>query len=117
VRLALRTRCIRGIPWAGQSPHSRRKPIESDDWHCSGDSFSDVIRSHLITGGLTIAASRPHTLRARRRANRRRRALSQQSAALHDAWREYAATAVRPYAWKTFSLYTRRQLMQSGTGP
>src|ERR1700722_19128542 len=39
---------------------------------------------------------------------------SGQSAVLHDAWREYAATAARPYAWKTFSLYTRRQLMQSG---
>jgi hypothetical protein len=38
----------------------------------------------------------------------------QQSAVLHDAWREYAATAARPYAWKTFSLYARQQLMQSG---
>ena len=33
---------------------------------------------------------------------------------LHDAWREYAAKAARPYAWKTFALYARRQLMQSG---
>jgi CRISP-associated protein Cas1 len=41
----------------------------------------------------------------------------QQSAVLHDAWREYAATAVRPYAWKTFSLYARRQLMQTGDWP
>jgi CRISP-associated protein Cas1 len=40
-----------------------------------------------------------------------------QSAVLHDAWREYAATAVRPYAWKTFSLYARRQLMQTGDWP
>jgi CRISP-associated protein Cas1 len=39
---------------------------------------------------------------------------SQQPAVLHDAWREYAATAARPYAWKTFSLYARQQLMQSG---
>ena len=39
---------------------------------------------------------------------------SRQSAVLHDAWREYAAKAARPYAWKTFSLYARRQLMQSG---
>ena len=39
---------------------------------------------------------------------------SRQSAVLHDAWREYAATAARPYAWKTFSLYARQQLMQSG---
>ena len=39
---------------------------------------------------------------------------ARQSATLHDAWREYAAKAVRPYAWKTFSLYTRQQLMQSG---
>jgi CRISP-associated protein Cas1 len=39
---------------------------------------------------------------------------SRQSAVLHDAWREYAAMAARPYAWKTFSLYTRQQLMQSG---
>jgi hypothetical protein len=37
-----------------------------------------------------------------------------QSEVLHDAWREYAAKAARPYAWKTFSLYTRQQLMQSG---
>jgi hypothetical protein len=39
---------------------------------------------------------------------------SQQSAVLHDAWREYAATAARPYAWKTFSLYARQELIQSG---
>jgi CRISPR-associated endonuclease Cas1 len=39
---------------------------------------------------------------------------ARQSAALHDAWREYAAKAARPYAWKTFALYTRQQLMQSG---
>jgi CRISPR-associated protein Cas1 len=40
--------------------------------------------------------------------------LSRQSATLHAAWREYAAKAARPYAWKTFSLYTRQQLMRSG---
>jgi CRISPR-associated endonuclease Cas1 len=39
---------------------------------------------------------------------------SQQSAVLHDALREYAATAAHPYAWKTFVLYARQQLMQSG---
>jgi CRISPR-associated endonuclease Cas1 len=39
---------------------------------------------------------------------------SQQSAVLHVAWREYAGKAARPYAWKTFSLYARQQLMQSG---
>ena len=39
---------------------------------------------------------------------------SRQSAVLHDAWREYAAKAARPYAWKTFSLYARQQLMQAG---
>ena len=39
---------------------------------------------------------------------------SRQSAVLHDAWRECAAAAASPYAWKTFSLYTRQQLMQSG---
>ena len=39
---------------------------------------------------------------------------SKQSAVLHDAWREYAAKAVRPYAWKTFALYARQQLMESG---
>ncbi len=38
----------------------------------------------------------------------------QQSAVLHDAWREYTANAVRPYAWKTFALYARRHLMQTG---
>ena len=37
-----------------------------------------------------------------------------QSAILHDAWRDYAANAVRPYAWKTFAFYVRRQLMRSG---
>jgi CRISPR-associated endonuclease Cas1 len=39
---------------------------------------------------------------------------SRQPAVLHDAWREYTAKATRPYAWKTFSLYARQQLMQSG---
>jgi CRISPR-associated endonuclease Cas1 len=39
---------------------------------------------------------------------------SKQPLVLHDAWRDYAAKAVRPYAWKTFALYARRQLMQSG---
>ena len=39
---------------------------------------------------------------------------SQQFAVLHDTWRSYAAKAVRPYAWKTFALYARQQLMQSG---
>jgi CRISPR-associated endonuclease Cas1 len=40
-----------------------------------------------------------------------------QSAVLHDAWRDYATKAVRPYAWKTFALYTRRQLMQTCDWP
>jgi CRISPR-associated endonuclease Cas1 len=39
---------------------------------------------------------------------------SQQSAVLHDAWREYASKSARPYAWKTFALYARQQLIQSG---
>src|SRR5271155_1401063 len=39
---------------------------------------------------------------------------SRQSTVLHDAWRDYAANAAHPYAWKTFALYTRRRLMQSG---
>jgi CRISPR-associated protein Cas1 len=39
---------------------------------------------------------------------------SQQSAFLHDAWRDYASKSARPCAWKTFALYTRRRLMQSG---
>jgi hypothetical protein len=39
---------------------------------------------------------------------------SRQSAVLHDAWRDYAAKAARPYAWKTFALYARRKLLQSG---
>ena len=38
---------------------------------------------------------------------------SGQSAVLHDAWCEYAANAACPYAWKTFALYARRQLMES----
>jgi hypothetical protein len=36
---------------------------------------------------------------------------SQKFAVLHDAWREYAAKAVRPYAWKTFALYAREHFM------
>jgi hypothetical protein len=39
---------------------------------------------------------------------------SRQSTVLHDAWSDYAAKAARPYAWKTFALYARQQLMQSG---
>jgi len=39
---------------------------------------------------------------------------SRQSTVLHDAWRDYAAKAARPYAWKTFALYARQQLMRSG---
>ena len=39
---------------------------------------------------------------------------SQQSAVLHDAWREYAATAARPYAWKTFAQYARRHGVDAG---
>ncbi len=39
---------------------------------------------------------------------------SQQSSALHDAWREYAATAARPYAWKTFAQYAREHFMETG---
>ena len=37
-----------------------------------------------------------------------------QSAVLHDAWREYAAKAVRPYAWKTFAQYTRVHFKETG---
>jgi len=39
---------------------------------------------------------------------------ARQSAVLHDAWREYAAKAVRPYAWKTFAQYAREHFMQVG---
>jgi CRISP-associated protein Cas1 len=39
---------------------------------------------------------------------------SRQSAVLHDAWREYAATATRPYAWKTFAQYARRHGIDAG---
>src|SRR5271165_3549635 len=39
---------------------------------------------------------------------------SQQSAVLHDAWRDYAAKAVRPYAWKTFAQYAREHSMEVG---
>ncbi len=37
---------------------------------------------------------------------------SQQSATLHDAWRDYAAKAVRPYAWRTFAKYAREHLTE-----
>ena len=39
---------------------------------------------------------------------------SRQPAVLHDAWRDYAATATRPYAWKTFSLYARQHVIERG---
>jgi CRISPR-associated endonuclease Cas1 len=39
---------------------------------------------------------------------------SQQSAVLHDAWRDYAAKAVRPYAWKTFAQYAREHFIEVG---
>ena len=39
---------------------------------------------------------------------------SRQSAVLHDAWREYAAKAARPYAWKTFALYAREHFTETG---
>lgn len=42
---------------------------------------------------------------------------SRQSAVLHDAWREYAATAARPYAWKTFAQYARRHRVAAGAWP
>src|SRR5271169_3376881 len=38
----------------------------------------------------------------------------QQPAILHSAWRDYAARAVRPYAWKTFALYARQHLTEAG---
>ena len=37
-----------------------------------------------------------------------------QSVVLHDAWREYAAKAVRPYAWKTFAQYARAHFNETG---
>jgi hypothetical protein len=39
---------------------------------------------------------------------------SKQPLVLHDAWRDYAAGTARPYAWKTFALYARRNLVRSG---
>jgi hypothetical protein len=39
---------------------------------------------------------------------------SQQPAVLHEAWSEYAAKAVRPYAWKTFAQYAREHFMETG---
>jgi CRISPR-associated endonuclease Cas1 len=42
---------------------------------------------------------------------------ARQSAVLHDTWRAYAASAARPYAWKTFALYARQQLIQTGDWP
>ena len=39
---------------------------------------------------------------------------SQQPAALHEAWSEYAAKAARPYAWSTFALYARDHLIETG---
>src|SRR5271166_3692778 len=37
-----------------------------------------------------------------------------QSAVLHDAWRDYAARAVRPYAWRTFAKYAREHFLETG---
>jgi CRISP-associated protein Cas1 len=42
---------------------------------------------------------------------------SRQSTVLHDAWREYAATAARPYAWTTFAQYARQHMMDAGAWP
>jgi CRISP-associated protein Cas1 len=39
---------------------------------------------------------------------------SQQTAALHDAWRDYAAKATRPYAWTTFAQYARERCIEKG---
>jgi hypothetical protein len=39
---------------------------------------------------------------------------SHQSTVLYDAWRDYAANASRPYAWKTFALYSRRYVTDAG---
>src|SRR5271166_4260283 len=39
---------------------------------------------------------------------------SRQSAVLHDAWRDYAAKATRPYAWTTFAQYARDHLIEAG---
>ena len=39
---------------------------------------------------------------------------SRQSTVLHDAWRDYAANAARPYAWKTFAQYAREHCMEAG---
>src|SRR5271166_5941770 len=38
---------------------------------------------------------------------------SRQSAALHDAWRDYAAKAARPYAWATFAKYAREHVAET----
>jgi CRISPR-associated endonuclease Cas1 len=42
---------------------------------------------------------------------------SRRTAAMHDAWRDYAAKAAHPYAWKTFALYAREHLMEAGDWP
>jgi CRISPR-associated endonuclease Cas1 len=42
---------------------------------------------------------------------------SRQTAALHDAWRDYAAKATRPYAWTTFAQYARERCIQKGDWP
>jgi hypothetical protein len=39
---------------------------------------------------------------------------SQQSSVLHDAWRDYAAKAAHPYAWRTFARYARQHVMETG---
>ncbi len=39
---------------------------------------------------------------------------TRQRAALHDAWREYAAKAARPYAWSTFAKYSRERFAADG---
>jgi CRISPR-associated protein Cas1 len=39
---------------------------------------------------------------------------SRQRGVLLDAWRNYAAGAVRPYAWRTFAKYARERFMETG---
>ena len=38
---------------------------------------------------------------------------SRQRAALHGAWREYAANAAQPYAWSTFAKYSRERFAEA----
>src|SRR5271165_6496644 len=46
-----------------------------------------------------------------------RKTIASAQAALHQAWREYADRAARPYAWGSFAKMARKRLAREGVWP